>query len=83
MLLTSLVNRFSKDMYTVDEQLVQSARSYLATMVSVLSTIFVVVSVTPGFVIALIPIGVFYLNQQRFFTMVGKLCTDYIISKFR
>ena len=71
------VNRFSKDMYTVDEQLVQSARSYLATMVSVLSTIFVVVSVTPGFLIALIPIGLFYLNQQRFFTMVSKLlCTE-------
>ena len=56
-------------MYTVDEQLVVSARSYLATMVSVLSTVIVVVSVTPGFILALVPIVIFYLKQQTFFTM--------------
>lgn len=59
-------------MYTVDEQLVVSARSYLSTMVSVLSTIIVVVSVTPAFLLALAPIAAFYLHQQRFFTMVNE-----------
>eukprot|EP00804_Cyclotella_cryptica_P002770 CCRYP_021220-RD/>CCRYP_021220-RD protein AED:0.04 eAED:0.04 QI:576/1/1/1/1/0.85/7/1584/1189 len=67
-----VVNRFSKDMYTVDEQLVVSARSYLSTVVAVLSTIIVVVSVTPAFLLALAPIAVFYLHQQRFFTMVNE-----------
>jgi len=42
----------------------------MSTMMSVLSTIIVVVSVTPGFLIALAPIVVFYLHQQNFFTMV-------------
>jgi hypothetical protein len=67
-------------MYTVDEQLVVSARSYLATMISVLSTIIVVVSVTPAFLLALAPIGAFYLHQQRFFTMVNESVNDHLRS---
>jgi hypothetical protein len=62
-------------MYTVDEQLVVSARSYVSTMMSVVSTIIVVVSVTPGFLLALAPIVVFYVNQQKFFTMVSQRST--------
>jgi ATP-binding cassette subfamily C (CFTR/MRP) protein 1 len=64
-----IINRFSKDMYTVDEQLIVSGRSYLATMMSVLSTILVVASVTPVFILGLAPVVVFYLHQQSFFTM--------------
>ena len=56
-------------MYTVDEQLIVSGRSYLATMMSVLSTILVVASVTPVFILGLAPVVVFYLHQQSFFTM--------------
>lgn len=55
-------------MYTVDEQLVVAGRSYLATMFSVVSTIFVVTAVTPVFILGLIPIGVYYFQQQSFFT---------------
>ena len=64
-----IVNRFSKDLYTVDEQLVVSGRSYLATMTSVISTIFVVTVVTPKFLFGLAPIFIFYVHQQAFFTM--------------
>lgn len=64
-----IVNRFSKDLYTVDEQLVVSGRSYLATMTSVISTIFVVTAVTPKFLFGLAPIFIFYVHQQAFFTM--------------
>jgi ATP-binding cassette subfamily C (CFTR/MRP) protein 1 len=64
-----IVNRFSKDMYTVEEQWVVSARSYLSTMMTVLGTIIVVVSVTPAFLFGLVPVVVFYLRQQDFFTM--------------
>ena len=64
-----IINRFSKDMYTVDEQLVVSIRSYLVTLLNVLSAIFVVTAVTPLFLIGLVPIMIFYVQQQRFFTM--------------
>ena len=64
-----IMNRFSKDMYTVDEQLVVSGRSYFSTMAQVLSTIVVVTSVTPKFIFGLVPLLFFYLHQQNFFTM--------------
>ncbi len=44
-------------MYTVDEQLVVSGRSYLTTLLSVISAIFVVIAVTPMFVIGLVPVS--------------------------
>lgn len=56
-------------MYTVDEQLVVTGRSYLSTMIQVFSTIFVIIAVTPWFLVGLVPIIIFYLHQQAFFTM--------------
>jgi ATP-binding cassette subfamily C (CFTR/MRP) protein 1 len=37
-----ILNRFSKDVYTLDGQLVATMRSYLATLASVIGTIIVV-----------------------------------------
>lgn len=37
-----IVNRFAKDMYNIDEKLVATMRSYLATLSSVIGTIVVV-----------------------------------------
>ena len=56
-------------MYTVDEELVMTLRSYLWTLMSVISTIVVITSVNPLFAFCLIPIVAFYVMQQRFFTV--------------
>lgn len=56
-------------MYTVDEELVMTLRSYLWTVMSVISTILVISGVTPVFAFALIPIIAFYIMQQKFFTV--------------
>lgn len=56
-------------MYTVDEQLAQTLRTYLQTLFSVLSTIAVISGVTPLFAVCLIPICAFYLVEQKFFTV--------------
>ena len=56
-------------MYTVDEQLVVTGRSYLSTMVQVFSTLFVIIAVTPLFLFGLVPIMIFYVHQQLFFIM--------------
>lgn len=64
-----IMNRFSKDLYTIDEDLVSSLRSYLTTVMPVLSTIIVVTSVTPMFIVGLVPCFFFYAHQQNFFTM--------------
>eukprot|EP00559_Dactyliosolen_fragilissimus_P007142 CAMPEP_0184860246 /NCGR_PEP_ID=MMETSP0580-20130426/5172_1 /TAXON_ID=1118495 /ORGANISM="Dactyliosolen fragilissimus" /LENGTH=1483 /DNA_ID=CAMNT_0027357283 /DNA_START=38 /DNA_END=4489 /DNA_ORIENTATION=- len=63
-----IVNRFSKDMYTIDESLVDRLRSYLATLSKVISTIIVISSVTPYFTLCLVPILCFYAGQQAYFT---------------
>ncbi len=54
-----IINRFSKDLYTVDEQVVAAGRSYLANIVNVFSTVIVVMAVTPMFIIGLVPVGSF------------------------
>eukprot|EP00957_Ditylum_brightwellii_P023387 1764716-Ditylum_brightwellii.AAC.1 len=56
------------DIYTIDEQLVQSLRSYFATISSVYSVIIVVCSVTPVFGVCLMPILIYYEMQKRYFT---------------
>ena len=61
-------NRFSKDTYTMDQQLASTIRMYLGTLASVIGTVIVICSVTPYFTITLIPIVIFYLRQQRYFT---------------
>ena len=62
------MNRFSNDILSVDEALVSSLRSYLATLSSVIGVIIVISIVTPYFMICLIPIVLFYISQQIYFT---------------
>ena len=64
----TLSNRFSREMYTVDEELVSTLRSYLNSLMSVISVVFVISSVTPMFTLCLVPIIIFYLHQQNYFT---------------
>jgi len=63
-----IINRFSKDIYTIDEQLVQTLRSYLATLTSVVGVIIVVSTITPYFALCLLPMIFFYMHQQNYFT---------------
>ena len=60
---------FASDINTIDEQLMMTLRSFLATVFSVISTIVVVSGVTPVFTLCLIPIIIYYVIQQRFFTV--------------
>lgn len=64
-----IVNRFSKDIYTTDEQLMSTLRTYLMTLFSVLSTIVVISVITPTFTFCLIPIIVYYAVEQAYFTV--------------
>lgn len=63
-----IINRFSKDIFTIDEKLVRTLRSYLATFSNVLVAILVTSYVTPSFTIVIIPMIAFYTRQQKFFT---------------
>jgi len=63
-----ITNRFSKDMYTVDEVMLTNLRQYLACIINVCTTIIVISSITPIFSICLVPILAFYVTQQKYFT---------------
>jgi ABC-type multidrug transport system fused ATPase/permease subunit len=59
-----VLNRFSKDVYVIDEAIPQSARAFLFTFFNVLSSLVVIVVTTPIFIVAIIPLGLFYFLVQ-------------------
>jgi len=67
-----VTNRFSKDIYTLDENLPNTVHLYLTTLSTVIGTLIVVCVVTPFFAIALIPIILFYVHSQRYFLKTSR-----------
>ena len=59
-----ILNRFSKDINTIDETIPRSIRSFINTFFTVLSTIFVISYATPLFMIVILPLLVLYLLIQ-------------------
>ena len=59
-----VLNRFSKDIYVIDELIPRVLSSFLATLFAVISTLLVIIIVTPTFTIIIIPLGIFYLLVQ-------------------
>ncbi|XP_063900420.1 ATP-binding cassette sub-family C member 3-like [Zophobas morio] len=66
-LLGRIVNRLSKDIYTIDEALPNSLKSFLNTFFSVLGTIFIIAFATPKFLIIVLPLLLLYIVIQRFY----------------
>jgi len=64
-----IINRFSQDMYEIDSQLMVAIRSYVTTILSVVSALVVNLGVSPAFTIGMIPLMFYYAAQQKFFTM--------------
>ena len=64
-----IINRFSQDMYTIDSQLMTALRSYISTILSVVSAVIVNTGVSPLFTVGILPLIYFYAAQQKFFTV--------------
>ena len=64
-----IINRFSQDMYTIDSQLMTALRSYVSTLLSVVSAVIINAGVSPAFTIGIIPLMYYYAAQQKFFTV--------------
>ncbi|KAG7388147.1 ATP-binding cassette sub- C member 8 [Phytophthora pseudosyringae] len=62
-----IVNRLSKDVYTVDESIPATWSMLLNTFISVLVTLATISYVTPIFMIILLPVLVGYYISQRYF----------------
>ncbi|ORY04586.1 metal resistance protein YCF1 [Basidiobolus meristosporus CBS 931.73] len=62
-----VLNRFSKDQYTLDEVLPQSFNGYFRTSLNVVAVMTVITFSTPGFLIVVAPILVLYIIIQRYY----------------
>ncbi|XP_050416423.2 multidrug resistance-associated protein 1 [Patella vulgata] len=67
-----IVNRFSRDVETVDNNLPSLFRSWLNTVSGVLSTLIVISYSTPLFLVLVIPLGILYWLIQRFYVPTSR-----------
>ncbi|MCI4394913.1 hypothetical protein PGIGA_G00174300 [Pangasianodon gigas] len=67
-----VVNRFAKDMLTLDEMIPMSFRSWILCLFGVLGTLFVICLATPLFTAVMVPLGVVYYFVQRFYVATSR-----------
>ncbi|KAM9848054.1 ATP-binding cassette sub-family C member 2 [Aulostomus maculatus] len=67
-----VVNRFAKDIFTVDEAIPLSLRSWIMCLLGVLGTLFVICLATPFFTIIIIPLAIVYYFVQRFYIATSR-----------
>ena len=69
-----ILNRFSKDINTINETIPQCAEDFIFTLFIVIDTIVVISYVTPWFMIVIIPLTIVYLLiQVRIMCSITKL----------
>uniref|UniRef100_A0A8C3V1K3 ABC-type glutathione-S-conjugate transporter n=1 Tax=Catharus ustulatus TaxID=91951 RepID=A0A8C3V1K3_CATUS len=67
-----IVNRFAKDIFTVDETIPMSFRSWLSCFMGIISTLVVICLATPFFAIVIVPLGIFYYFVLRFYISTSR-----------
>ncbi|KAM8837861.1 ATP-binding cassette sub-family C member 3 isoform 2-T2 [Spinachia spinachia] len=67
-----IINRFSKDIYIIDEALPSTVLMFLATFFVSLSTMIVIVSSTAIFAVVIVPLAIMYIFVQRFYVATSR-----------
>uniref|UniRef100_A0A8C3HDZ5 MRP2 protein n=1 Tax=Chrysemys picta bellii TaxID=8478 RepID=A0A8C3HDZ5_CHRPI len=67
-----IVNRFAKDIFTVDETIPMSFRSWLTCFLGIISTLLMICLATPYFALIIIPLGIFYFFLLRFYVSTSR-----------
>uniref|UniRef100_A0A8C4HVQ8 ATP-binding cassette, sub-family C (CFTR/MRP), member 3 n=1 Tax=Dicentrarchus labrax TaxID=13489 RepID=A0A8C4HVQ8_DICLA len=67
-----IINRFSKDIYVIDEALPATVLMLLGTAFMSLSTMIVIVSSTPIFLVVIVPLALIYIFVQRFYVATSR-----------
>ncbi|XP_054612884.1 ATP-binding cassette sub-family C member 3 isoform X2 [Dunckerocampus dactyliophorus] len=67
-----IINRFSKDIYVIDETLPSTVLMFLATFFISLSTMIVIISSTPIFAVVVAPLAFVYIFVQRFYVATSR-----------
>ncbi|XP_076024056.1 ATP-binding cassette sub-family C member 3 isoform X2 [Genypterus blacodes] len=67
-----VLNRFSKDIFVIDEALPSTVLMFLATFFISLSTMIVIVATTPIFAVVIGPLAFIYVFVQRFYVATSR-----------
>ncbi|CAH1274298.1 ABCC1 [Branchiostoma lanceolatum] len=67
-----VLNRFSKDIYTVDQIVPMCLRAFMSTFLGTLSTIVVMAYSTPLILVVVVPCILLYLFIQRFYVATSR-----------
>ncbi|XP_077481255.1 ATP-binding cassette sub-family C member 3 isoform X2 [Stigmatopora argus] len=67
-----IINRFSKDIYIIDETLPSTVLMFLGTFFVSLSTMIVIISSTPIFAVVIAPLAFVYIFVQRFYVATSR-----------
>ncbi|XP_071604685.1 ATP-binding cassette sub-family C member 2 [Heliangelus exortis] len=67
-----IVNRFAKDIFTIDETIPTSFRSWLTCFMAIISTLLMISLATPFFVLITIPLSIFYYFVLRFYVSTSR-----------
>ncbi|XP_047558417.1 ATP-binding cassette sub-family C member 2 [Lutra lutra] len=67
-----IVNRFAGDISTVDDTLPLSLRSWILCFLGIISTLVMICTATPVFVVVIIPLGIIYVSVQIFYVATSR-----------
>ncbi|XP_010145575.1 PREDICTED: canalicular multispecific organic anion transporter 1 [Eurypyga helias] len=67
-----IVNRFAKDIFTIDETIPMSFRSWLSCFMGIISTLLMISLATPFFALVIIPLSIFYYFVLRFYVSTSR-----------
>uniref|UniRef100_A0A673CN08 ATP-binding cassette, sub-family C (CFTR/MRP), member 3 n=1 Tax=Sphaeramia orbicularis TaxID=375764 RepID=A0A673CN08_9TELE len=67
-----IINRFSKDIYVIDEALPATVLMFLGTFFVSLSTMIVIIYSTPIFAVVIAPLAFIYVFVQRFYVATSR-----------
>ncbi|XP_051530363.1 ATP-binding cassette sub-family C member 3-like isoform X2 [Myxocyprinus asiaticus] len=67
-----IINRFSKDIYVIDEVLSSTILMFLGTFFASLSTMIVIICSTPFFALVIAPLALIYFFVQRFYVATSR-----------
>ncbi|XP_004749563.1 ATP-binding cassette sub-family C member 2 isoform X1 [Mustela putorius furo] len=67
-----IVNRFAGDISTVDDTLPLSLRSWILCFLGIISTLVMICTATPIFVVVIIPLGIIYVSVQIFYVATSR-----------
>uniref|UniRef100_A0A8C0ZMU8 Canalicular multispecific organic anion transporter 2 n=1 Tax=Castor canadensis TaxID=51338 RepID=A0A8C0ZMU8_CASCN len=67
-----ILNRFSKDIYVIDEVLAPTILMLFNSFYNSISTVVVIVVSTPLFIVVILPLAVFYAFVQRFYVATSR-----------